>query len=487
MILATIRQNFTGILGSQLAEDCFNHMKNHRLLKSKKKYRKPTKCMSAVLASKVLSQVHDYKEVDVVMAPEERSVKLSKEVFQATKLKPSLPFHKIVSTSSTVPWYSPGAANWSCASADLDAILYAHKHNSFAALQHTWFGTFVRPDHQLLLRRASGDPTWYFGTHAWNDSAFLAFPASCGKLPMTDGAYWVADMSKPPVFLTMLALEDWVGVVYKWRTPAWQVAACAAAGSLPASLRAFSTTGEPKPFLTVAAMMAFWSVEKSTLTKLSSHLGLALPEGGSLMDTVWGLMKHCLPAASDEEIVQLCCKRVASFDLPTWWSDELLEVEEAAAVLERSDEQEIQKQKEKVASVLGQAQSFRSEFKAKAAAVAKAAAKSHAKRRRNTRDKTSTNAADALPERIPPWPEHNIDLHDARRCIPPGASLWRDVKFGSWQGHYPPYRRIGRSWRKYGEKESLRLVLEYLWEMHLLGTGQGIAACPIAGIHAPAA
>lgn len=52
-----------GIAGSQAVEDSFNYMKNGRMQKGKKKFRKPAKVFSSVLFAEVMSRVHKCKEV----------------------------------------------------------------------------------------------------------------------------------------------------------------------------------------------------------------------------------------------------------------------------------------------------------------------------------------------------------------------------------------------------------------------------------------
>ena len=55
---------------------------------------------------------------------------------------------------------------------------------------------------------------------------------------------------------------------------------------------------------------------------------------------------------------------------------------------------------------------------------------------------------------------------DAKQWAPPGFFVWRSLKVGAWNGHLEPYPRIGRSWSRYGEEESLRIVLTDLWTLH---------------------
>ena len=67
---------------------------------------------------------------------------------------------------------------------------------------------------------------------------------------------------------------------------------------------------------------------------------------------------------------------------------------------------------------------------------------------------------------------------------PPGASIWQDSQFGSWQGHHPPYPRRGRSWRTHGDTQALKLVLQYLWMLWLDEQGWGPEQCPVKGVFA---
>ena len=78
---------------------------------------------------------------------------------------------------------------------------------------------------------------------------------------------------------------------------------------------------------------------------------------------------------------------------------------------------------------------------------------------------------------MPDLPPSSIAVADAKGMAPPGASLWQDDEYGSWQGHYHPYPRRGRSWRTHGEPQALRLVLHYLWKLYLFEQGWGAEQC----------
>lgn len=63
-----------------------------------------------------------------------------------------------------------------------------------------------------------------------------------------------------------------------------------------------------------------------------------------------------------------------------------------------------------------------------------------------------------------------------------GPFILKSLVQGAWQGHLPPYARVGRSWARYGERDSMRLVLVDLWEKHLKLRGLSRIGCPIAGL-----
>ena len=45
-----------------------------------------------------------------------------------------------------------------------------------------------------------------------------------------------------------------------------------------------------------------------------------------------------------------------------------------------------------------------------------------------------------------------------------------------------PFKRISRSWARYGEDESLRMVLEGLWEQFCEKHGVDKKDCPMRGV-----
>lgn len=473
-----------GIAASQAVEDSFNFMKNGRKQKGKNKFRKPTKVFSSVLSAEVMSRVHKYKEVDVDRRPFQLSATIPKEVFQPGRSSASIPVQKLVGTNTSTPWHSPGPDNFSIGAADLALIEWAHRTNRWGDLQTAWLCTLVRPKHNIVLIEKASGSSW-FALRSWPDSCVLAFVAVKGTLP-TGEDFYEADLSMTePQLLPFVKLDEWEAIHYTWRAPSWQVARVAAAGqslALRPALRAFSSSGRgPEPIDRVAARQGYWSIEKATLVKLAGHLGVMTSTGDSLVDLLVRLIKHSVPGTSAEDAVLLCKTRLALYAQASQWSEDILQIDDAMLVLDRNDEQHVRSQKKAAASTQEEASTFRAQYTAKLKEARTSDPQPKKKKQRGAAG-AAEEKPPKYPKRVPSFPDAGIDLVLARALVPAGGALWKDQKFGSWQGHYPPFPRIGRSWRKYTEREALRLVLENLWGWHLLEKGLQPADCPISGI-----
>lgn len=238
-IIDLAHTNFGGIISTRAVEDCFNHQKNSRLVRSKRKYRRLEKTMGVVLAREVLERVHRYDPVPNDLPAVARAIRLPKEAFLAPAGRASLPLGKVSSTQASTPWHSSGASNWCQRDADLAMIRQAHSSSSWDRLKFAWLGCVCDGSHCLLVQ-PPGD-RWYFARHYWTDSAVLALPAVCKTLPETSLSCCEPDAAyECPVLLSLTEFEGWHGVRYQWHCPAWQVARSPrAASEWPPAIRAF--------------------------------------------------------------------------------------------------------------------------------------------------------------------------------------------------------------------------------------------------------
>lgn len=465
---------FSGMVATQACEDSFHHMKNSRLQRGKRRFRRPERCMASVLARSVLSRVHAFEDVQASASSESATERLSRRCFVPDPEASSLPLGKIVDNRPTTTWVSPNASNICLKDADLELVRYAKNAQDWTIIDRAWQGILLQAKHRIVFRRAGEPEQWFFAGHAWRDSAVVAFPAVSMQLEGSNETYYERGTAlQNPVFFVVADIADIEAVSVSFRSLAWQFAQSAEASKLQPKVRAFAVAGRrPEPLLKVAAREALWSVDKASLMLFARYSGFAVSAGSSLFDTVFDLCKAQLPELDDDAILRSVCRRVSLMQSRQQWSGELAQADEAMEVLDRQGEKAMASAKSQQADLVKETEVFVKDDSAKANTV-RGSAKSLAKK-----SKAALGSA-TYPRRLPTWPEHNIDMKSARGLLPTGATLWRDIRYGNFQAHYPPFPRVSRSWNKYGEKGALTLVLEDVWDSFLFEHALPRNACPV--------
>ena len=89
-----------------------------------------------------------------------------------------------------------------------------------------------------------------------------------------------------------------------------------------------------------------------------------------------------------------------------------------------------------------------------------------------------------FPPRFPTVGINNMPQSEAKRYLPPLASIWRSNKIGAWNGHKPPHRRISETFvKRSGDSHAAMLVLcRRLWRQYLDDNCLPESHRPIAGI-----
>ena len=164
------------IYSSQADEELFRFQKNSKLLKGKRRFRRPEKAMAMPLAKRVLSKVMRYDELEVDGLLPNRCVRLAGDAFQGKDSEGTLPFKDIVSTKTTPSFYSPGAINWSQPAADLPLIQYANDSHQFKKLRNAWLSVFCQSKHRIVL--VKDGVTVGFAVAHWPDRSGLVIPCS---------------------------------------------------------------------------------------------------------------------------------------------------------------------------------------------------------------------------------------------------------------------------------------------------------------------
>ena len=78
---------------------------------------------------------------------------------------------------------------------------------------------------------------------------------------------------------------------------------------------------------------------------------------------------------------------------------------------------------------------------------------------------------------------HHCSQPEAKKMLPPGASIWRALQKGEWCGHFPPYRRVSEPFARNGSSQNaLKMCLYRLWRQYLDRWGLPDSACFVEGL-----
>lgn len=114
---------FGGVLCSQIVEDSFAQMKNHRQVRGSRRLRKPQASMGVALTSGVMDRRHRYTTVPSDVPIFRRTLRLAKESFGGAYLPASsMDLSGIASGKSKAEWFSPKADDIGGPAADLSVL-----------------------------------------------------------------------------------------------------------------------------------------------------------------------------------------------------------------------------------------------------------------------------------------------------------------------------------------------------------------------------
>lgn len=238
---------------------------------------------------------------------------------------------------------------------------------------------------------------------------------------------------------------------------------------VPLKIRAFPIAAVSS-VQAAAAAEAFWTLKKDFLLRLAGYLNIDLPDTSGLVPIVEHMIGSIL-SVSSEQAVDLMTIRLGHMQAKTASGiDDLLDMPDATWCITHQEMEDLQAEFSASSSRAQAANDFGKAWTARRAQVKTSTGKSK---------KPKVKSAPPSERRLPPGDLFQPDL---KPLLPPGGSLWRGHQRGTWNGHYPPFARITKSWLLYGHRTAAVLVLRQLWEQHLLVSGQEISECPILGL-----
>lgn len=370
-----------GICATQLIEDFHNIQKNEKANErpsGPNRFRTPQRSFAALLKRQVESHEHRFQTLKPDQPLSEKALVLARDNFFPTVQHQSIDFSSLISTKQNATWFSPLAANVPLPAADLAALRVAHKQNRFEELGNLWLGFFAESSHQvcvklLAARDASGQ--WYAGLHYFPNSACLMMPVSVETVPQHQDKYWVRPLrTERPVLIPIFSLDGLQAFAFRFKSWAGQRRDFPKA--IPhwrPGVRAFRV-GRIRPILQIAAEAAWWSLSKSCLCDISDYLGLGRGSSETLFSLLMPLTMKVL-AVDEEKALEVLKLRIKNMRKTVRENDAILVADEAVAVLDIHDREEVAKQKATVKDDQALCASFRTEFAAARTKV-RAAAKS---------------------------------------------------------------------------------------------------------------
>lgn len=342
-------------------------------------------------------------------------------------------------------------------------------------VQNAWLSALLQPSHNIVvrsLRQSVPAGPWYFPLGNWGGTMVMLWPLEEVRIPGEAGVFELS-RNLPglrDLYTVCWDLGEWQAWRIRWRSPLWQSTRFAGTASLlPMKIRAFSV-GPIETLQEAAARQAFWTLNKTFLVKLAGYLAVELQSTTDLIMILERMVCDILKISASEAN-DIMVQRLATMEGRTPPGvEELVDIPDAMLCVGTQEFHDLQDTVARNGPKAAAVSQFREAWSKRRAEV-KPASKSKAKARRGAR------ASEPLE-----LPQGDLFQPQLRPLLPPGGSIWRGNKSGTWSTHYPPFRRCSKSWNLHGHRGAAVLALRDCWEKHLLMEGLPVSACPVRGL-----
>lgn len=232
--------------------------------------------------------------------------------------------------------------------------------------------------------------------------------------------------------------------------------------------------GPKEAIIRVVAKAAWFTFGSAFIKRLCAHEGCELEECNSLLEVLVAATMKVLDI-SEKLALDICYARIARLKARASYSKQLLQVDEAVEVMDRNDVSAFKKQQEHAKTDQDELKSLATAYVARKSAVVAAVAKKEGKVKQ-------PKGAKKKPPLSLPADLSSIPHSDIKQYVPHDGRVWKSTHAKGWIGHVPPNETVDRAWAKYGEIESLRLVLVAVWQQHCDKHAIAYALCPLKGV-----
>jgi hypothetical protein len=249
-------------------------------------------------------------------------------------------------------------------------------------------------------------------------------------------------------------LKNIVVVPIVWKSWLWRYFKLSNKGQRRVTLQARL---DAMPLFDVMCNCAFWMLPRTFIVKLAAQYMIRCASAWSLLQCLFHVISEHMHLGPDA-VMNIISKRLHLNDLGDAYAPTLLELDEALEVLDQDDRKKVVENQENVVKKMAERSNFARDFKAKRVDIRVAEAKAKAK-------------AKAKPKAAPKAFkfESVVELEEAKKLVPQGASVWHGYTRREWCGHHAVSgaRRIQASWdMPGGEVETIRNILQRLWLQH---------------------
>lgn len=403
----------------------------------------------------VLTKVHDFAEVSADEIPHKYVEKqpLPPTFFQPIFSRSSCDFKDLPARGAS-SWHGERAPELPVVGAMTDFLLALYDSGRLDHAPSAWKCCLMTPG--LLVRKVGARALTFFSLGHVGSVVYLS-PAECKVIGKV--RYWQLRIGSPADLLAepILSFSDWEVVPHSTKSPLAIFIANRAKpfDTLPA-LPVAESGEAPVSLLHWSAKQGFRGLTKAMLLKVDKEEVGCLCGETSIGDILLALVKAVL---NIEDAAAAAILRQRCFSNDTLERAEALASEQAQEVLESNDKKECQ-------------DALRAEDKA--SDVQKEIAQTV--RRIAQERRSSAPAAKKAKRQVRRWPARGvaISMGEAQGLCPPGARLYPDRCNGRYTCFFHE-GSLSRSWRKYGESESFRMVVLWAWTMHAELTGEEIA------------
>lgn len=407
---------------------------------------------------------------------------LKHECFQVDANSVSLDLKTIEGVESPPSWWSPKTENATAPAADLAVLRECHKRGAMHLLDNAWLGAIGQISHKVCIWVACAtfpQVWWYVPFHHFPGSGVVAWPVALSKFGGGRNSVTILEFDlglQRVVVLPILSLEGVRGFSWAWRSNAWlRLRLPASAQASAMGIRAVASSAE-EPILHVVAKAAWFAFDAAMIKRLRAHAGHPLACGNALLEVLVEATAAILEV-SEEAALDICYKRIAHLKGMASFSSHLLQVDEAAEVMDRNDVRAFHNQQKQASERAAELKSLARDYVARRSRVS--ASGSSAPSRRGARPVAARKKG--LPTTLPA-DLSKIKHSDIKKFVPEDGRVWKSNHSQAWIGHVPPNATVSRAWRRYGETESLRLILVAVWQQHCDLHGLSYRDCPLQGV-----